>query len=61
LTQPPSLGSVEAIHAGESVEEVSWRLGHKNSVTTVKIYAHELKSAKRSAERRAKSDSRYGD
>jgi site-specific recombinase XerD len=50
----------EAIHAGDSVEEVSWRLGHKNSITTARIYTHELKSAKRSAERRAKLDSRYG-
>jgi integrase len=50
----------EAIHAGDSVEEVSWRLGHKNSITTARIYTHELKSAKRSAERRAKLDTRYG-
>jgi len=50
----------EAIHAGDSLEEVSWRLGHKNSITTARVYAHELKSAKRSAERRAKLESRYG-
>lgn len=51
----------EAIHAGDSVEEVSWRIGHKNSITTSRISVRGLKSAKRSAERRSKLESRYGD
>jgi integrase len=50
----------EAIHDGESIEDVADRLGHKNTIITETIYRHEIKSAKRSAERRARLDTRYG-
>jgi Phage integrase family len=43
-----------AIAAGESAEEVSWQLGHRNSVVTRAIYVHELKTAERTARRRAR-------
>jgi hypothetical protein len=33
-------------------EEVSWQLGHRNSVVTRAIYVHELKTAERIARRR---------
>ena len=41
-----------AVAAGESAEEVSWQLGHRNSVVTRAVYVHELKTAERSARRR---------
>src|SRR5947207_360207 len=44
----------EAIRDGESAEEVSWLLGHRNSVVTRSSYIHEIGSAERSARRRAK-------
>jgi len=50
----------EAIAAGESAEEVSWQLGHKNSVVTRSIYVQEIKSAERTARRRARMEARYG-
>lgn len=50
----------EAIAAGDGAEEVSWMLGHKNSNVTRSVYVQEIKSARRSAERRAKMESRYG-
>lgn len=50
----------EAIAAGDGAEEVSWQLGHKNSVVTRSIYVQEIKSAERTAKRRAKMDARYG-
>lgn len=49
-----------AIAAGERAEEVSWQLGHKDSVVTRKIYIREVKSAERTARRRAQMESRYG-
>lgn len=49
----------EAIAAGD-VEEVSWQLGHKNSVVTRTVYRHEIKNAERTARRRAKMEARYG-
>ena len=36
-----------AIAAGESAEEVSWQLGHRNSVVTRAVYIHEIKTAER--------------
>ncbi len=50
----------EAISAGESAEEVSWQLGHKSSVVTRAVYTQEIKSAERTAHRRAKMDARLG-
>lgn len=50
----------EAIAAGDGVEEVSWQLGHKSSVVTRSIYIHEVKSAERTARRRARMEDRYG-
>jgi integrase len=41
-----------AIAAGESAEEVSWQLGHRNSIVTRAVYVHELKTADRTARRR---------
>lgn len=37
------------INAGENIEEVSKRLGHSNTSTTLNIYAHALKSADKDA------------
>jgi integrase len=34
----------EAMAAGESIEEISWELGHKRSVITASIYLQEVKS-----------------
>ncbi|HVD58911.1 MAG TPA: tyrosine-type recombinase/integrase [Thermoleophilaceae bacterium] len=45
-----------AIAAGESAEEVSWQLGHRNSVVTRAIYVHELKTAERTARRRQRME-----
>jgi integrase len=50
----------EAIRDGESAEEVSWQLGHKNSNVTRAVYVQEIKTAERSARRRAKMEARYG-
>jgi integrase len=50
----------EAIAAGDGAEEVSWQLGHRNSNVTRAVYVQEIKSAERSAKRRAKLESRYG-
>lgn len=49
-----------AIAAGESAEEVSWQLGHKNSLVTRAIYVQEVKSAERTARRRSRMEERYG-
>lgn len=49
-----------ALAAGESVQEISWQLGHRNSVVTQAVYAQEIKSAERSAHRRAAMEARYG-
>lgn len=50
----------EAIAAGESVEEVSWQLGHRNSNVTRVVYLQEVKSAERTAHRRSKMETRLG-
>ncbi len=50
-----------AIASGESAEEVSWQLGHRNSVVTRSIYIHEIKSADRLARRRRRAEAYYGE
>ena len=50
-----------AIAAGESAEEVSWQLGHRNSVVTRAVYIQEIKSVERRARRRARLDAAYAD
>jgi integrase len=49
----------DAIAEGEGAEEIAWQLGHKDATVTRKIYIHEVKSAERSARRRARMESRY--
>jgi len=51
----------EAIAAGDSAEEVSWQLGHRNSIVTRTVYVQEIRSAERTARRRAKMEARYAD
>ncbi|MFL5900335.1 MAG: tyrosine-type recombinase/integrase [Solirubrobacterales bacterium] len=51
----------EAIAQGDSAEEVSWQLGHRNSTVTRAVYVQEIKSAERKARRRANMEARYGD
>jgi integrase len=41
------MAASEAIAAGESAEEVSWQLGHQNTVITRAVYVQEVKSAER--------------
>ena len=65
---PPMPGTLPAFHsfrhtaashaiaAGESAEEVSWQLGHRNSVVTRAVYVHELKTAERTARRRQRME-----
>ena len=48
-----------AIAAGESAEEVSWQLGHKSSNITRVVYVQEVKSAERTARRRARMEAHY--
>jgi integrase len=48
-----------ALANGESAEEVSWQLGHKNSVVTRAIYVQELRTVERKARRRARMDALY--
>lgn len=50
----------EAIAAGESAEEISWQLGHKNSIVTRAVYIQEVKNAERTARRRGRMENRYG-
>jgi integrase len=50
----------EAVSAGESVEEISWQLGHKNSVVTRTVYLQQIRDAERQARRRAAMEERYG-
>jgi integrase len=50
----------EAIAQGDSAEEVSWQLGHRNSNVTRTVYVQEIKSAERKARRRANMEARYG-
>jgi integrase len=51
----------EAIHAGDSAEEVSWLLGHKDSTVTRRVYISEIQSAERSTQRRERMEARMGD
>ncbi len=44
-----------------SAEEVAWQLGHRNSIVTRTVYIQEIRNAERSAERRARLGTRYGD
>jgi len=42
------------------VEEISWLLGHENSLVTRQVYVQEVKSAERQARQRAGLETRYG-
>jgi hypothetical protein len=48
-----------ALAQGESVEELSWQLGHRNSAVTRVVYSQEIKSAERTARRRARMEAQY--
>lgn len=48
----------EAIRDGESAEEVSWQLGHRDSTVTRKVYLREIRTAERSTRRREKFEAR---
>jgi hypothetical protein len=50
------MAASHAIAAGESAEEVSWQLGHRNSIVTRAVYVHELKTAERTARRRKRME-----
>jgi integrase len=50
----------EAIAAGGSAEEVAWQLGHRDSNVTRAVYVQEVKTAERTARRRAAMEKRYG-
>ena len=50
-----------ALSKGESAEEVSWQLGHKNSVVTRAIYVQEIRTVERQARRRSRMESQYAD
>jgi integrase len=50
----------EAIADGDSIEDVADTLGHRSTIVTETIYRHQIKSAERSAARRAKLEQRYG-
>jgi integrase len=50
----------EAIKDGESAEEVSWQLGHRNSNVTRSVYVQEIRDVERTAARRAKYEARIG-
>lgn len=47
-----------AIANGESAEEVSWQLGHRNSVVT-RAYIQEIKTTEREARRRDRTEADY--
>jgi integrase len=49
-----------ALAQGESIEELGWQLGHRNSAVTRTVYAQEVKSAERTARRRARMEAQYG-
>jgi integrase len=51
----------EAIAQGDSAEEISWQLGHRNSTVTRAVYVQEVANAERKARRRANMEARYGD
>ena len=50
----------EAIKDGESAEEVSWQLGHRNSNVTRSVYVQEIRDVERTAARREKYEARIG-
>ena len=50
-----------ALANGESAEEVSWQLGHKNSAITRAVYVQEIRTVERQARRRARMEMEYGD
>jgi hypothetical protein len=50
----------EATYAGDSAEEVSWLLGHKDSTVTRRVYVTEIQSVERSAKRQEKMEARMG-
>jgi integrase len=50
-----------ALANGESAEEVSWQLGHKNSAITRAVYVQEIRTVERQARRRARMEAEYGD
>ena len=49
-----------AISSGDSAEEVSWQLGHKDSAITRQVYLQEIRSEERRAKLRAKMEARHG-
>jgi len=50
----------QAIAAGDSAEEVSWMLGHKDSTITRAVYIQEIASAERRARMRGRLQDRFG-
>lgn len=50
-----------ALANGESAEEVSWQLGHKNSTVTRAVYVQEIRTVERQTRRRARMEAEYGD
>jgi site-specific recombinase XerD len=50
----------QVIAEGDSAEEASWLLGHKDSTVTRCVYVTEIKSVERSSKRRAKMEARLG-
>lgn len=48
------------IAAGWDIEEVSARLGHRDTVTTARAYVHAYESSRRSAARAARLEAMYG-
>ena len=49
-----------AIADGDGAEEVSWQLGHKDSIVTRKVYISEVRSVERTARRRGRMEARFG-
>ena len=48
-----------AIADGDTAEEVSWMLRHRDSTITRQVYIHEVQTAERKAKARAKLEARY--
>jgi Phage integrase family len=48
------------IAAGWDIEEVSARLGHRDTITTARAYVHAYESARRSSARTARLEAMYG-
>jgi integrase len=48
-----------AIAAGDSAEEISWMLGHKDSTVTRQVYIQEVQSTERRARIRSRMERRY--